>query len=184
MALTRQQQQQANKMKYTHMCGAFVVFIIAFPMSMTGYLPLAKTTETELPSTGDKYAFACKWFSLQVAWMLIANINVGKQRIKVALPASGHDHLIEKEKNILQNSLEQSFMSIVAQLTLIASLSSAATIKLVPLINVLWLIGRIAFVYGYPDKRLFGFFLSFYPTLGMVTAATYYVITNQMLGIN
>lgn len=73
-------------------------------------------------------------------------------------------------------------MSLFAQLALIAHLSPATTINIVPLINILWLIGRIAFMYGYPERRFFGFFIGGFPTAGVTIAAIYYLLVNQIFG--
>lgn len=67
----------------------------------------------------------------------------------------------------LQNTLEQAFIAIVAHLAL-ATLIAGSPLSLVPPAVLLFAIGRIAFLRGYPKGaggRAFGMVLTMFPTI-------------------
>lgn len=79
----------------------------------------------------------------------------------------------KKQSNILQNTFEQFILSAFAQFILISFLDEVWTLRTIPWINFLLLIGRITFYIGYPMYRAFGMFCGFIPTMGMICVAVY-----------
>ena len=63
-------------------------------------------------------------------------------------------------------------VSVRTQLALVAYLTPLMTIRLIPMLNYLWFIGRIMFALTYPDYRGAGFSLTVCPT----TIALCYVL--------
>ncbi|XP_033728030.1 transmembrane protein 79-like [Pecten maximus] len=75
--------------------------------------------------------------------------------------------LTQLARNILQNTLEQYLLHFVAQMILCTYLTSE-TMKVIPLLVVLFVVARIAFKVGYekePMVRCYGFSSSMLPTL-------------------
>lgn len=52
-------------------------------------------------------------------------------------------------------------------------LSGAECLKYIPLINVLWLVGRVTFFLGYPEYRCYGWVFSNYVNLAAVAYGMY-----------
>lgn len=74
-------------------------------------------------------------------------------------PLSGHDVLIEKPIRIMTNTVEQTLMAALSQLTL-ASYISSDYMFMMPFLVTLYVIGRFLFIVGYmihPKYRGFGF---------------------------
>lgn len=70
-------------------------------------------------------------------------------------------------KNILSNSFEQIFISSFLQFGFVSYCDPALAMKLIPLINICQFLGRIAFFFGYPLYRTFGFSLTITPNIAM-----------------
>lgn len=99
-------------------------------------------------------------------------------------PTSGHEDNVYVGNKILTNSLEQSVISIVAQLTFLAVASPSGQLvsRLIPLINVYYAIGRLAFFFGYPRRRLFGMVTGLSP-VGTLIGATWIIAFGKLFGI-
>lgn len=125
----------------------------------------------ELKDLPSRIVFVLKYLTLGVTWILFCIFYVGSKRggSPAVNPLSGHEHLTQAAKNILNNSMEQFIISAVSQLILVSNVDSVETIyKLIPAVNVIFLIGRITFWLGYPRFRSFGMQLTLFPTLGIV----------------
>ena len=73
----------------------------------------------------------------------------------------------------LQNTIEQSILAIIAHSALALALPADKMAVIVALVG-LFVIGRIAYWFGYPKgaaARAFGFALTFYPTIIALSAA-------------
>jgi uncharacterized membrane protein YecN with MAPEG domain len=74
---------------------------------------------------------------------------------------------------VLQNSLEQVFLAIGAHVAL-GILLPAGDLGVIPTMGALFILGRIAFAYGYgrsPTGRAFGMVVTYLPTaLGLLLA--------------
>ena len=71
-------------------------------------------------------------------------------------------------KNILTNSLEQVLISSFLQLIFASFADSTLCLQLIPLVNVVQFMGRIAFFFGYPLFRTLGVSLTLLPNTLMV----------------
>lgn len=103
MADTDQQDARNKKIRLIHMVSAVAVLAVAFPLALSGYLPLTYTKESDLRSLGQQYAFTFKWFVLHALWLLIAICLVGRSRYRTgAFPAIGE---------LIASSAELTFIS-------------------------------------------------------------------------
>lgn len=169
------QQQQAIE-KYTKsvrlfgFSGAFTaVFVLYITYSYNINLS-PNITANDLIDFSSKLKFLFQYLTLGLTWLLLSVYFVVKVRVfSIAMnPMFGYEHLTQAAKNNLTNSLEQFLLSSVSQLILITYIDSTVIIKLIPVINLLFFIGRIAFWFGYPQYRAFGFSLTLIPNSLMV----------------
>lgn len=158
-----------------------VIAVIAFILSTTlvaitwklawdGTLTVLKIKNVDLKrleSFSDKMQFTAKYWSLPLFWLLTRWQAVVFKRVtsRAVDPLSGNEHIVEEANKILDNSMEQFLLSVTSQITLLAYLTPAQTVTLIPLINVWHLVGRIAFWMGYPKYRTFGVMSTLSPTV-------------------
>ena len=72
---------------------------------------------------------------------------------------------VQQYKNILTNSFEQIVISSFLQLAFVSFADHSYTWKLIPAINIVQFVGRIAFFLGYPYYRTFGMSLTTTPNI-------------------
>ena len=130
------------------------------------YLPF-KSYKFE--DVGERLAFALQWQTLSIGTLLFGVWRVANGRFysRAYSPLSGDDQdKIAVHLRYLSNTLEQFIIFIIGQLILTTYLSDNQ-MKLVPILAVLFVIGRITFWIGYMDpsegntNRAFGFALNF-----------------------
>jgi len=88
----------------------------------------------------------------------IGRVSFGRCRSAAINPLAGRDHVIEFHQRILQNTLEQLAIHVVAILSL-ATYLTPDTFKFVPMLSGMFVLGRILFWLGYPNRRTFGYAL-------------------------
>ena len=111
----------------------------------------------------DRLAFALKWDLLIFLWLAGSVGAVSRNRFWT--PADRHGSAysepspeIAVRRANLQNTLEQTVLAVGAQLIL-ATVLRAAELVLIPLMVLLFLVGRVTFAIGYarsPIARAFG----------------------------
>jgi len=117
---------------------------------------------------------------LAVIWS-VSQVSVTRLLTTAINPLSGHDSVVDKSNRILTNTLEQFVLNSVNQLILSTYLSES-NLKLIPLLNIYFLIGRITFWIGYqiaPKYRSFGFVLTFLPTAIVFGLNAYFLLTTN-----
>ena len=113
------------------------------------------------------YALRCQTLSiLAVVWGV--HVVGAKRRSSTAINPMAPDGDLSGTVGVkyLQNTLEQYLLHLIAQLIL-ASFIEGAQIKIIPILVLLFVAGRVAFWFGYnhdPMHRFFGFGLTFLPT--------------------
>ena len=127
------------------------------------YYLVYKTNLIPLPSTlgiAERLGYTCKWLLLPGISVLVAVIAVGRKRHEVgAPPLAGKENLIEVQKNILQNTIEQTSIITCGMLALAASAQTPAQMRFIPVAAILFFLSRMAFKIGYeknPNYRGFG----------------------------
>jgi uncharacterized membrane protein YecN with MAPEG domain len=118
-----------------------------------------------------KLTFTLKWQILNVAALVIGIIAVGEgRRTNPASfdPLTAQDNkAMQINQRYLQNTLEQFVLVTIVQLCLATWLESH-NLKVIPLLCIHFLIGRISFLVGYhigPEFRAFGFATTWIQTL-------------------
>lgn len=123
-----------------------------------------------LKGFSSRAEYALRYQTLLYSWLVFNVYSVIYVRItKKALNPlvdSTEKHL-HQYKNILTNSFEGIISSSFLQLIFVSFADHAYTLKLIPAVNILQFIGRIAFFAGYPLYRTFGVSLTLTPNLLM-----------------
>ncbi|GET38337.1 MAPEG family protein [Microseira wollei] len=153
-------------------CTTFVLiayFII--PVS----LPLLDTAEQRLI-----FALRCQIFPLLMLFAGIATIGNSRFLSPAINPlANAESEQMRVHLRYLSNTLEQFVLFFVATLVL-STFLDAASIKLIPILAILFVLGRIAFWIGYlknPLYRGFGMGVTLYPTAVMLFYDAYRVLS-------
>lgn len=124
-----------------------------------------------LKGFNSRAEFALRYQTLLYAWLVFNVYSVIYVRItKKALDplvATTEKHA-QKQKNILTNSFEQIIISSFLQLIFVSFAEHSYTLKLIPAVNLVQFIGRIAFFLGYPLYRTLGVTLTLTPNLLML----------------
>ena len=122
---------------------------------------------------GSRLAFVAKWL-LVPGFALLAGVGMVANRRFFAPDAidgtrAPESRLLEINLRYNQNTLEQAALVLIAW-PLLALWLPADRLGLIPLLAVLFGVGRAAFWIGYliaPWARAFGFALTFYPTVAV-----------------
>ena len=113
---------------------------------------------TSLETFSGRLEFSVKYWVLPLIWLYFSYHVVMLRRLfsKAINPLAGHEEKVQASKNILTNSIEQFVLLISSQIVVVAFLTPVLTVRLVPLVNAWYLVGRVLFWLGYPKMRTFG----------------------------
>ena len=161
------------------MAGA-VTFSVLFVWLGHGLLDLAAPAVT---SPGERIAYALRcdfWAGLALLAGVgrVAGERFFSNQIDGAVPAEGRG--LQVDRAYIQNTTEQLLLLLVAHAGL-ALVLPAASLKVIPLLVALFLVGRVTFWAGYlrsAPARAFGFATTFYPTV----AVFFYVAFRLLAG--
>ena len=134
-----------------------------------------KIKAQNLKEIGPRIQYVFQHSTPGVAWLLFCFFYVTSKRVSTPAidPTFGHEHLTAAAKNIFLNSLEQFVMSFTSQLILVTYLTPRQVLNIIPVINILFISGRIFFWLGYPKNRSFGGCLNLFPLLATMVYIIY-----------
>lgn len=157
---------------------AAVIFSITFVLITYFFLPLS----LPLLDTQEQRLFFTLRCQIFPALMLIAGIvAVGNARFTSAAIDPLSDAESESTRvhlSYLNNTLEQFVLFLIASLVL-STFLDAHSVKLIPILTILFVLGRIAFWFGYlqdPLKRAFGMGVTLYPTFVVLLYDAYRIL--------
>lgn len=110
--------------------------------------------------------YALRYQTLLFAWLIFniyAVIYVRLSRGALNPLVDSTEKQVQQIKNILTNSMEQVFLSSMLQLAFASFAEPALFKNLIPAVNVVQLVGRVAFFFGYPYYRTLGYVLTSLP---------------------
>lgn len=118
-------------------------------------------------AVADRIAYALKWDLLLLVWLAgcVRAVSSGRFRSPADIRGSAYappSPAIAVQAAVLQNTLEQTVLAIGAHLVL-ASVLRDGELVLIPLLVILFLIGRVSFAWAYPKgpaARAFGMALT------------------------
>lgn len=159
---------------------AAVAFLLSVTFMATVYYLVTNDIVKLYPSSikldllkgfNSRAEFALRYQVLLYGW-LIFNLHavIYTRMTKKAfnpLVDSTEKH-VQQQKNILTNSFEQIILSSFNQLIFVSFADPTSTLRLIPAINLVQFVGRIAFFAGYPLYRTFGFSLTLLPNTLLV----------------
>jgi hypothetical protein len=115
-----------------------------------------------------EYALKCEVFA--ALCMLAGVAKIANRRFFIPEAIEGNPApSIEIDQRYLQNTMEQLVLALVAHLALV-TIVAPESIRAVAILVMLFVIGRIAFWFGYHRSgpaRAFGFGATFYPTVAV-----------------
>ncbi|RWS03273.1 hypothetical protein B4U79_14673, partial [Dinothrombium tinctorium] len=136
-------------------------------------VPNAK--EIKLNSLPAKLEFVLKYQTPGLFTVLLCVVYVMMRRVisPAINPMSGNEIYVEAASKILTNTLEQYVLHLVSQLIVSAYIDGPTLIKIVPLLAMFFVVGRMSFAIGYPMQRAFGWWLTFGPNVAAVGYCAY-----------
>ena len=125
--------------------------------------------------------------SLPMVMVLLAAITLVmiKRGFTAAInPLSGNEGLVQLEKNVLANTIEQFVMGFILMMIAATYLDSPQTLKLLPIYSFLFVVGRILFSIGYgihPRFRSVGMTITLIATTIMLGVVIYSMSNKGLL---
>lgn len=140
-----------------------LIFMVGLAL-LQGYdvlkLHPAHTTPESLKGFAARVEYALRYQTLLVFWLLF-NIYAtiyGRITTKALNPLEERtEQRVQLFKNILTNSFESVAVSVFSQLIFVSFAEPSRILHVIPYVNIVQFIGRVAFFAGYPYKRAFGF---------------------------
>ena len=132
------------------------------------YIPIPRSNEF-----GEKLLYAARYCAFPQAIFLIVSIfRVGAKRGSTSAinPLAGKEHLLQTEKNVLMNTVEQLLCFLLLVVTLTTYLEPSE-MRIVPLYSLAFIVGRVLFMVGYsigPQYRSLGMAVNFNATFFFV----------------
>ena len=168
----------AKKMIITAIGIAAVSFFVAYN--------IVSVDTSGIKTNADKLDFALQWLFLSGLTMLTGVVGVLRVRGNSSAmdPIEGNsEHLVEIPNRILRNTTEQFIIHTIGLLTLTTYLTPEG-MKAIPILVVIFVLGRIFFWLGYhikPMYRSFGFMMTFMPNLSVIAFCFYrFLLKNVM----
>lgn len=115
-------------------------------------------------STNLAYAFRCLFPLVLVQFFFIARVGNIRFVTKASNPLSGNEHLVQLQKNISNNTLEQLVMFAIGILSLSTLLATQQELRFIPILCSLFVVARVLFAIGYsiqPRYRSIGMSMNF-----------------------
>lgn len=126
----------------------------------------------------ERLGYAAKWSLLPGGCLLIGVMMIANYRFftpSIDPLAGNDDRILRIWERYTQNTLEQTVMFTLAAAAY-ATVTFQYWLKAIPIIAVLFVLGRGLFVLGYfirPTLRATGFAMTFYPIIGLYTVSAY-----------
>ena len=142
-------------------------------------VPKLRLNQLHLHSLQDRLTFAIRLQLPGLLTLLISVLHVVLVRYRGGAKLSNSDANLQLARQILSNTLEQLLLSAGSQIIL-ATYLPEDRLKILPLIAVTFLLGRLTFLIGYlvaPHWRSFGFVLTIIPTIGALGYDLYFLTT-------
>lgn len=130
------------------------------------------------------YTFRCVFFAaifllILILWTAFKRVAVGALN-----PLAGKEHLVQVDKNVLTNTIEQFLVFIVSIIALATYLDTPKQLELIPLYTTAFVLGRVLFRIGYgihPGYRAVGMSLNLTSTAYIISFTLYLMYTKGIL---
>ena len=162
-----------------YLCLTVVIFFGGYVYCDSIPVPDASSMSSKLA-----YTFRCA-FLAAICLLVLIQATAMRRGITGAInPLAGKEHLVQVDKNVLTNTVEQFlgfFVTIVAFATYV---DTPAQLKLIPLYTTAFIVGRVLFRIGYginPGYRTTGMFINFASTWYIVGFTLYLMFTKGFM---
>lgn len=150
-----------NIVLYITLALGVLAIAISLKFALEGQLTVLQPKSINLKSLETfpgRLEFTVKYWTLPILWLYVAYhlVIFGRVFTKAKNPLAGQEYHVQASKNILTNSIEQFILLTTSQVIALPFLSPDLTLKLIPLANVWYVVGRLLFWLGYPKYRTFG----------------------------
>ena len=114
----------------------------------------------------EKFLYAARYCTFpQAVFLLVAIFRVGAKRGSTSAinPLAGKEHLLQAEKNVLANTVEQLLVFLLLVVALTTYLEPSE-MRIIPLYSLAFIVGRVLFMIGYsihPKYRSAGMGINF-----------------------
>ena len=151
-----------------------------------GYLLCERIPVPVSMDYGSRIAYTLRWTLPMVLFYMVTIQQTARRRGATAAnnPLSGNEHLIQTYKNILTNTLEQLFASLLLMLIATTYFDSPDMIKIIPVYAITFTVGRVLFAIGYminPMYRGTGIIINFFSSLLLAGYVIYLTYTRGMV---
>lgn len=139
-------------------------------------------TISDVSNFNQKLQFTLRFMLLPTTWLMHAILTMVLKRFRTIAwdPMDTEGMEVSKaEQNMLTNTVEQTLLSLLSQIILLPFLKPVQVLRVIPTMNILFLVGRISFTIGYPKFRSFGFSFSMIPSVLAIKFVWF-----ELLGIN
>ena len=140
-----------------------------------------------VPRAGDfdtKAVYTLRCVFPPLLTLVFAIIKVAMMRfLGYAKNPFGKDELIQKDKNFLQNTLEQLAMFLLTAGALMTYLEGEE-MRLIPLYSFVFVLGRILYRLGYPNYRSMGFVMTLFPSIFLGGLTFYFMFTRGFASVS
>lgn len=133
----------------------------ALALAYTGIVDLTPKS-VKLDTLQDRLVFTLRYESIQLVWIILAMYNVIRKRLSTPAldPTRGYERLVQNAKNILNNSIEHGLVFMISQLIISTDITPELCGRMIPMLNILYFVGRLLYAIGYPNNRSFGFVIN------------------------
>ena len=139
------------------------------------------TSFVPVPQSSDfntKSVYTVRWMFLPLLVLAFAIVKVAMMRFLgyARNPLAGQDGVIQKDKNFLQNTLEQFAVFVFTTLALMTYLEGEE-VRFIPLYCINFVLARIFYRIGYPTYRTWGFFMTHASSMFVMGLTAYFMVT-------
>lgn len=132
--------------------------------------PKSITKPDALKGFNARFEYSVRYQILLAVWLLfnvctVIFVRFSKRALNPLVPST--EVAAQCQKNILNNSIEQVFISVLLQFAFASFAEPSLVMKMIPAVNFLVFFGRIAYFLGYPMYRTFGITLTAFPSILM-----------------
>eukprot|EP00731_Ephydatia_muelleri_P030794 Em0022g308a len=130
------------------------------------------------------YTFRCALFTAICLLILILSTAIKRDALGAINPLAGKEHLIQVDKNVLTNTVEQFLVYLVSVMALATYLDTPEQLKLIPLYTTAFIVGRVLFRIGYginPGYRSVGMTINIVSSVYIVGFTLYLMYTKGFM---
>lgn len=164
-------------------------FVVTFSVLYGGYYTCHSIPVPKSNSLEDKVIFyirCCVFPCAVLLFLSIMNVANKRRTTPAVNPLAGKEHYLVVEKNFLTNTVEQTLVFLMINLTLTTYLDSAE-MKILPIYTLLWLVARFFFRIGYginPKYRSFGMLISVETSVVFIGVIFYLMYNRGFLALS